>query len=76
MMNRKNIISVFLISLAGVFVWFIGFLVIMMLKFENSPQVNKVWLIITFGVTMVFSVVKNIKDDDKETDKKDKKKGE
>ena len=76
MMNRKNIISVFLISLAGVFVWFIGFLVIMMLKFENSPQVNKVWLIITFGATIVFSVVKNIKDDVKEPDKKDKKKGE
>ncbi|MBP1568149.1 MAG: hypothetical protein J6U36_05855 [Oscillospiraceae bacterium] len=76
MMNRKNIISVFLISLAGVFVWFIGFLVIMMLKFENSPQVNKVWLIITFGATMIFSVVKNLKDDGKENVKKDKKKGE
>ena len=70
MMNRKNIISVFLISLAGVFVWFIGFLVIMMLKFENSPQVNKVWLIVTFSATVIFSVVKNLKDDVKYNKKK------
>ncbi|WP_044975092.1 hypothetical protein [Ruminococcus sp. HUN007] len=72
MMSRKNIISVFLISLAGVAVWFVGFLVIMILKFENSPQVNKVWLIITFGATMVFSVVKNMKNDGGKDEKKDK----
>ena len=75
MMNRKNIMSVFLISLAGVFVWFIGFLVIMMLKFENSPQVNKVWLIVTFSAPVIFSVVKNLKDDVKDNNQK-KKKGE
>jgi len=64
-MNRKNILSVFLISLAGVSVWFIGFLVIMMLRFENSPAVNRVWLIITFSATIIFSVVKNMKNNEK-----------
>ena len=62
-MNRKNFMSIFLISLAGVSVWFIGFLVIMILKFDNSPQINKVWIIITFSATMIFSVVKNMKND-------------
>ena len=62
-MNRKNFMSIFLISLAGVSVWFIGFLVIMILKFDNSPQINKVWINITFSATMIFSVVKNMKND-------------
>ncbi|MCQ2464030.1 MAG: hypothetical protein MJ095_00445 [Oscillospiraceae bacterium] len=68
-MNRKNILSVFLISLAGVFVWFIGFLVIMILKFENSPAVNRGWLIITFSATVIFSVVKNLKNDSNDNKK-------
>lgn len=64
-MSGKNIRSVFLISLAGVFVWFIGFLVIMILKPENTPEINKIWIIITFSVTIVLSVVKNMKNDSK-----------
>lgn len=69
-MSRKNILSVFLISLAGVFVWFIGFLVIMILKFENTPAVNRWWLIISFGATVVFSVIKNMRTDSKEKNQK------
>lgn len=64
-MNRKNIRSVFLISLAGVLIWFAGFILIMVLRFENAPAVNRAWLIIAFGSTVVVSVAKNMKDDER-----------
>ena len=64
-MNRKNLRSVFLISLAGVMIWLVGFILIMVLRFENAPAVNMAWLIISLGGTVVVSVAKNMKDDER-----------
>ena len=64
-MNRKNLRSVFLISLAGVMIWLAGFILIMVLRFENAPAVNKALLIISLGGTVVVSVAKNMKDDER-----------
>ncbi len=68
-MSKKNILSVFLISLAGVLVWFVGFVIIMLLKFENSPEVNRGWLIIVFSGTIIMSVAKNLKNDDNDKER-------
>lgn len=64
-MTKKNIRSIFLISLAGVGIWLLGFAVILLLDFENSVTVNRAWLIIMFVATLVVSVVKNMKSDDR-----------
>ncbi|MBE6852181.1 MAG: hypothetical protein E7505_01710 [Ruminococcus sp.] len=64
-MTRKNIKSVFLISLAGVGVWLAGFIIITLLRFENAPAVNRAWLIITFLGTLVVSVARNMKNDER-----------
>lgn len=64
-MNRKNIRSIFLISLAGVLIWLAGFILIMVLRFENTPAVNRAWLIIVFSATIIMSVAKNMKDDER-----------
>lgn len=66
-MTRKNIKSIFLISLAGAGIWIAGFILILILDFgENTPVVSKVWLISVFIGTLVVSVVKNMKEDKNE----------
>ena len=64
-MTKKNIRSIFLISLTGVGIWLLGFAVILLLDFENSVTVNRAWLIIMFVATLVVSVVKNMKSDER-----------
>ncbi len=64
-MNKKNIKSIFLISLGGVGIWLLGFALIWILDFENSLAVNKWWLIIMLAGTLIFSVVKNMKNDER-----------
>lgn len=46
-------------------IWLAGFILIMVLRFENAPAVNKAWLIISLGGTVVVSVAKNMKDDER-----------
>lgn len=64
-MTKKNIRSVFLISLAGVGVWLVGFILILLLDFENEPAINRTWLIITTIGTLAVSVAKNMKNDER-----------
>ncbi len=63
-MTKKNFKSIFLTSLIGVFIWLLGTILIIILKFENSAAVLKGWLIIVFLVTVTVSVVKNMKKDE------------
>lgn len=66
-MTRKNIKSIFLISLAGAGIWIAGFILILILDFgENTPAVSKVWLILVFFSTLIVSVAKNMKEDKNE----------
>ena len=66
-MTRKNIKSIFLISLAGSGIWIAGFILILILDFgENTPAVSKVWLILVFFSTLIVSVAKNMKEDKNE----------
>ncbi len=60
-MSKKNIKSIFLISLAGVGIWLLGLVLIFLLDFENFVAVNKAWIIIMFVGTLIVSVKKNIK---------------
>lgn len=60
-MSKKNIKSIFLISLAGVGIWLLGLVLIFLLDFENFVEVNKAWIIIMFVGTLIVSVKKNIK---------------
>ncbi len=60
-MSKKNIKSIFLISLAGVGIWLLGLVLIFILDFENFQTVNKAWIIIMFVGTLIVSVKKNIK---------------
>lgn len=60
-MNKKNFKSIFLISLGGVGIWLLGFALIWILDFDNSLAVNKGWLFIALIGTLIFSVVKNMK---------------
>ncbi len=66
-MTRKNIKSIFLISLAGAGIWIAGFILILILDFgENTPVVSKGWLILVFFSTLIVSVAKNMKEDKNE----------
>lgn len=66
-MTRKNIKSIFLISLAGAGIWIAGFILILILDFgENTPAVSKGWLILVFFSTLIVSVAKNMKEDKNE----------
>lgn len=65
MMTKKNIKSIFLISLIGVIIWLLGFILILVLDFKNSVSVSKGWLIMMFVGTVVVSVVKNMKNDER-----------
>lgn len=60
-MSKKNIKSIFLISLAGVGIWLLGLVLIFVLDFENFAAVNKGWMIIMFVGTLIVSVKKNMK---------------
>ncbi len=64
-MNKKNFKSIFLISLGGVGVWLLGFALIWILDFENSSAVNKGWLLIALIGTLILSIVKNMKNDER-----------
>lgn len=64
-MNKKNFKSIFFISLGGVGVWLLGFALIWILDFENPLAINKGWLIIALSGTLIFSVVKNMKKDER-----------
>lgn len=61
-MNKKMFRSIFTISLGGVGIWLLGFSLIWILDFRNAAAVNKTWFIIMLAGTVLYSVVKNMKD--------------
>ncbi|MDO5559178.1 MAG: hypothetical protein Q4F95_06220 [Oscillospiraceae bacterium] len=60
-MNKKMFKSIVIISLTGVLIWLAGFILILVLNFENFTAVNRGWFIIMFAATLIFSAVKNMK---------------